>query len=64
MKKLHDTLPISLSLLIPEIGNPKLTVSNCVLSKQEQKFIYFDNEIGSDSQIDEYNEKYGGGVYT
>ena len=62
IRKLHDTFPVSLSLLIPSIGNPKMTASNCILSSQELKHIYFDNEIGVDSKIDEYNEKYGGGM--
>ena len=62
IRKLHDTFPVSLSLLIPSIGNPKMTASNCILSNQELKHIYFDNEIGADSKFDEYNEKYGGGT--
>ena len=63
IRKLHDTFPVSLSLLIPSVGNPKLTATNCILTKQDLQFIYFDNETSADSKIDEYNEKYGGGTY-
>ena len=60
LKKLHDTLPVSVSLLIPLSGNPKITASNCVLSKPDLRHIFFNNEEASDRVLD-YNEKYGGG---
>lgn len=62
LKKLHDTLPVSISLLIPASGSPKVTASNCVLAKPELRYIFFNNEDAVD-RVEDYNQKYGGGTY-
>jgi hypothetical protein len=62
LKNLHNTLPACLSLLVPSLGDPKLTASNCVPSKKELRTIFFENseQMEKDSKVEDYNTMYGG----
>ena len=62
IKKLHEPLKVSISLMVPGSGNPKLTASNCVPARDELRTFFFNNEDSAVTRIEEYNEKYGGGA--
>jgi hypothetical protein len=61
LKKLHDSLPCCLSMLVPSLGNAKVTASNCVPSRESLRKIFFKDEADEEGAVDDYNAAYGGG---
>jgi len=45
MKDLHDSLTSSLSILIPSLGNAKITASNCMPTRQSLERVFFADEV-------------------
>jgi hypothetical protein len=60
LKKLHDDLPCCLSMLVPSLGNAKVTASNCVPSRESLRKIFFKDEADEEGAVDDYNAAYGG----
>ena len=45
LNKLHDTFPITVSMLLPTIGNAKVAACNCLPTSAQLKRIFFGDRI-------------------
>jgi hypothetical protein len=62
LRKLHDSLPVSISMLIPTIGNAKVIASNCIPKRSQLCKLFFGEYTSYDEMLAYNTGNSGGGV--